>query len=326
MELTTTPDKIVATPAPQSAPAGPTLLAKPAGGRKPLTLVLPSLKDPRVTMALALTLWTVLGQKVYYFNRNPLQLGLALGIACALDVVLTAILARQIALPLSAYLTALSIGLLIESNDLRIFITAPIWGVLSKYLIKYRGQHFFNPSNFAIVATLVLSHGLATVAPGSQWGADYRVSLAILAIGMMMMIRVNRLDLAVSWLVGYMFMAFVRMALGQGGVVFALGPMTGAEFALFTFSMLPDPKATPNTRKGRIGWGLSIAIMDGLLRYYEVRFSMFYALFAHTAILPVMRWIASRKPAEEREPWRVLRIPLEPAAQPALADSPAPLG
>jgi Na+-transporting NADH:ubiquinone oxidoreductase subunit NqrB len=313
MELISAPESIGAVPAPGPACPTPALTKKPAG-KGPLTLVLPSLKDPRVTMAFALTLWTVLGQEVYYFNRNPLQLGLALGIACTLDVILGAVLYRQIALPLSAYLTALSIGLLIESNDLRIFIAAPIWGVLSKYLITYRKQHFFNPSNFAIVATLLLSHGLATVTPGSQWGADYRVSVAILCIGMMMMVRVKRWELAVAWVTGYVFMAFVRMALGQGGVVFALGPMTGAEFALFTFSMLPDPKASPSTRRGRIWWGLSIAIMDGIMRYYEIRFSMFYALFAHTAILPIMRWAASRKPAEEKEPWRLLRIPLKPAA------------
>lgn len=287
--------------------------------RPPLKFVRPTVKDPRLTMAFALTLWTVLGQKVYYFNRDPLQLGLSLGIACALELIVTAITTRKIVLPLSAYLTALSIGLLIESIDWRVFVVAPLWGMMSKFLLRYRGKHFFNPSNFAIVAVLVLAHGEATVAPGSQWGADYRISLAILAIGTVMMIRVNRFTLAMAWLGGYVFMSIVRMALGQGGVIFALGPMTGAEFALFTFSMLPDPKASPDSRRTQLWWGLSIALMDGILRYQEIRFSMFYALFFHTALLPVMRWWQQRAAKAAASAWDAL--PLAPSAvvEPAVA-------
>jgi hypothetical protein len=104
-------------------------------------------------------------------------------------------------------------------------------------------------------------------------------------------------------------MSLLRMALGQGGLVFALGPMTGAEFALFTFSMLPDPKTCPPTRAGRIGWGLSIAVMDGVLRYLEIRYSMFYALFVHCAMLPLIRALAARTGFQETEVWRTLKIP-----------------
>lgn len=257
-------------------------------------------------MSVALTLWTVLGQTTFYFNRNPQQLGLAVGIACGLDMILAAIILRQWILPLSAYQTALSIGLLLESNDWRVFVVAPAWGILSKYLIRNSRQHFFNPSNFALVTALLFLHGSASIAPGSQWGADYRVSMVIIVIGMMMMIRVRRVELTLAWTIGYVVMGMLRMAAGQGGAVFAFGPMTGAEFALFTFAMLPDPKASPPTRRGRIMWGFSIALLDGVLRYLEVRYSMFYALFAHTAILPIMHWVAARGGGREADPWRLI--------------------
>lgn len=280
----------------------------PATSSKPrLTLVAPSLKDPRIMIAAALTLWTLLGQTAYYFNRDLRDLVAAIGTACALDLVLGAILFRQLALPLSAYITGLSIAILMESNDWRVYVVAATWGILSKYLLRDSKRHFFNPSNFAIVMTLWFCHGIASVAPGSQWGADYRIALVILGLGLMMMRRVNRLDLAFAWLGGYAFMGLVRMALGQGGLVFVLGPMTGAEFALFTFSMMPDPKASPPTRRGRIAWGISIAVMDGILRYFEIRYSMFYALFVHTAMLPIMHWLAARAGLEEATPWRILQ-------------------
>lgn len=280
-----------------------------AENKRQWTFVVPSLKDPRWTLAAALTLWTVLGQTAYYFNRDLLQLSLAAGSACLLDLILMAVVARQVAVPLSAYITAMSVAILVESYDWRVYVVAPAWGILSKYLLRDRTRHFFNPSNFSIVMAVVFGHGIASVAPGSQWGADYRVAFLIIGLGLMMMRRVKRLDLTLAWMGGFVFMGLVRMALGQGGLVFALGTMTGAEFALFTFSMLPDPKTSPPNRAGRIAWGLSIAIMDGVLRYLEVRYSMFYALFAHCALLPVIRAVAARSGVQETEMWRTLEIP-----------------
>jgi len=215
---------------------------------------------------------------------------------------------RELALPLSAYITALSVGLLLESYDWRVYVVVPAWSILSKYLLRDSTRHFFNPSNFGIVMALLFSHGIASVAPGSQWGADYRVAFAILCLGLLMMTRLKRLDLALAWIGGFVVMSLLRMALGQGGLVFALGPMTGAEFALFTFSMLPDPKTSPPTRRGRIGWGLSIAVLDGVLRYFEIRYSMFYALFIHCALLPLMRGMATKAGFQEKEVWRILKI------------------
>ncbi len=278
-------------------------------------------------IAAALTLWTTLGQTTYYFNRDPVDLAAALVTACVLDFILSLIVLRQVSLPLSAYITGLSIAILLESNDWRIYAVASVWGVLSKYLLRDSRRHFFNPSNFAIVMILLFSHGAATVAPGSQWGADYRVAAVIIALGLMMMRRVNRLDLALAWMGGYVFLGLVRMALGQGGLIFALGPMTGAEFALFTFSMMPDPKASPPTRRGRIVWGLSIALLDGMLRYLEIRYSMFYALFLHTALLPLVHHVAERAGIRESSPWRVLEYSLTPraadATSAALTEKPA---
>jgi Na+-translocating ferredoxin:NAD+ oxidoreductase RnfD subunit len=115
--------------------------------------------------------------------------------------------------------------------------------------------------------------------------------------------------LVLAWLGGFVLMGLVRMALGQGGLVFALGPITGAEFALFTFSMLPDPKTSPPTRAGRLAWGLSIAVLDGVMRLLEVRYSMFYSLFIHCAMLPLIRAVALRSGFQEKEVWRNLKIP-----------------
>jgi Na+-transporting NADH:ubiquinone oxidoreductase subunit NqrB len=288
---------------------------------------MPTWRDPRVTLALALTTWTVFGQTFLYFNRNPFQIGLAVVTGCGLDVLVTWLLSRQLVVPLSGYITSLSLGILLASADSRVFPIAAAWAVLSKHLLRAGDRHFFNPSNFGIVASVVLMHGVATVAPGSQWGGDYRVAVLVLVLGLMMMRRVGRLDLVLAWLGGYTVMGLLRVALGQGGLVFALGPMTGAEFTLFTFSMLPDPKTNPPTRGMRIGWGLVIAAIDGVLRLLEVRYSMFYALFGLCATLPVLRWIAEARGIHESDPWRqAVRVLGGRGSAPAPLEALAPAG
>lgn len=281
-----------------------------ASGDAPATrMVFPTLRDPRVTLCVFLTAYTVLGQTVLYFNRDVSQLVLSVVTCCVADMIFAWIFTRVLLFPISAYITGLSLGLLLESYDIRVFVLASFWGIASKYFLRDRQGHLFNPSNFSVVAALVLAHGLATVAPGSQWGGNAWIPIVILVLGTTMMHRVNRLDLVGTWLGGYVVMALARVALGQGGIVFGLGPMLSGEFALFTFSMMPDPKTSPNTRKGRILWGAGIAVTDGILRYLEFRYSMFFALFAFCAALPLFR-TAFGGSRFEAEPWKTVERPI----------------
>ena len=292
---------------------------------QPLRLVVPTLRDPRLMLALGLTTWTVLGQTFLYFNRNVFQLVIAVAVGCLADMLFALILKREILVPISATITTLSVGILLASNDWRVFAVAAVWGISSKYLLRSGDRHFFNPSNFAIVGAVVLLHDVATVAAGSQWGGDFRVAILIMALGLLMMKRVGRLDLVLAWLLGYVVMSLIRVALGQGGLVFALGPMTGAEFALFTFSMIPDPKTNPPTRDARIVWGLLIAVLDGVLRLFEVRYSMFYALFTFCALLPLFRLAARARGLDEADPWKTAVLVLRGAPR-SSAPAPSHLG
>src|SRR4029079_12920349 len=111
---------------PESAPAPP---------RREVKLVLPRLRDPRVTLALFLTVYTVLGQTVLYFNRDVKQILLAVGSACLAEMGFAYVLSRVVLFPISAYITGLGLGLLLESYDWRIYVIAPIWGIASNHFI-----------------------------------------------------------------------------------------------------------------------------------------------------------------------------------------------
>ena len=79
---------------------------------RPYRIVAPKLKDPRVTLAAALTTWTLFGQTFLYFDIRLEQILLAVGTACVVDMLLAFLLLRQILVPISAYITGLSVAIL----------------------------------------------------------------------------------------------------------------------------------------------------------------------------------------------------------------------
>ena len=218
--------------------------AAAAGGRRLLAI------DNRFLPPLLITSILLAAHLSFGILESYERTALAIATAIGAERVMGRITYGKWPHPASAYITGISVGILIRSPAFWPFALVSAVSITSKYVIRWKGRHLWNPSNFAIVMVLLFSHGSASVAPGSQWGADYRIALVILGLGLLMMRRVNRLDLALAWLCGYIFMGLLRMAAGQGGLVFVLGPITGAEFALFTFSMMPDPKASPPTRHG----------------------------------------------------------------------------
>jgi len=59
-----------------------------AAARPAAKFVLPRWRDPRVTLSVFLTMYTLLGQTVLYFNRDPKQLALCIATCCAAEMVL----------------------------------------------------------------------------------------------------------------------------------------------------------------------------------------------------------------------------------------------
>ena len=131
----------------------------------------PRLGDPRITLAVALTTWTVFGQTFLYFNRDLGQILTALGVACLADMLLALVLLRQVLVPISAYITGLSIGILLARATT---------GACS----RWRRCGGSRPSTSCAAATATSStrrtsassprsrllHGVATVAPGLAMG------------------------------------------------------------------------------------------------------------------------------------------------------------
>ena len=70
--------------------------------------------------------------------------------------------------PRSALISALSLCLLLRTDDLAVAALGAIVAIASKFLIRVGKKHVFNPTNGGLVAMLLLTPA-AWVSPG-QWG------------------------------------------------------------------------------------------------------------------------------------------------------------
>src|SRR5262245_13902186 len=70
--------------------------------------------------------------------------------------------------PRSAWISGLSLCLLLRTNHLVLAVLATIITIASKFVIRVNGKHVFNPTNFGIAAMILMTERV-WVSPG-QWG------------------------------------------------------------------------------------------------------------------------------------------------------------
>jgi len=220
------------------------------------------------------------------FNRSPLQMLLTVVAGCALDMFLHYVLReRALLVPLSAYISALSIAILLNYAHDDFLLCFPIFLTIgSKYLFTIDGKHHFNPSLFGVAGTLLVAGRLISAAPAYQWGGSWAMSAFIVSAALALFVfRVGRGWLIVSFLFFYALQTALRAWIMRAHLppeMLFLGTLTSPPFYLFTFFMLTDPKTSPATPRAQIGVAFAIALVDLVLHRVGSVFTFFYAAFA----------------------------------------------
>ncbi len=241
-------------------------------------LRLPTWKDPRFYMVCTLVLFVLLAQYYLGFSQTRAQIWAGLLTCVLLDFTFTYATSRKIIAPLSGLISGLSLALLLDSGPRVLpFVLVGALSISSKYVVKYRGKHFFNPTNFGLAIVLLL--GMASITPGYQWGGGTTALWIALSMGGMILFRVRRLALIFSFIGFFMLSALLRYLLFHESFILAFGLMTGAPFQLFTFFMLPDPRTTPAQTGSQIGFALAVVATDLILRLIRVPNTLFLSLF-----------------------------------------------
>ena len=105
--------------------------------------------------------------------------------------------------PASAYITGISVGILIRSPFFWPYVLTSLISIASKYVLRLKGRHLWNPSNFGVSAVLFLAP--ATVSLLSiQWGNTLWPMVVIWVLGSVIVWRVGRLHISATYVASFL--------------------------------------------------------------------------------------------------------------------------
>ncbi len=259
--------------------------------------------DPRYLIAFLITLVMVAAQLRYHMLGSYDRLVLALGVCVATEALLSWFERGKVVNLLSAYISGISLTLLIkpQGGALWPFALGGFLAISSKYVLRYRDNHLWNPTNFAVAALLLLAPDRVSVL-SHQFGNDLTTNLVIWTFGLIIAARVGVLHITLTYVASFLLLNSVRaLALGQP-VLPEIAPITGPMYQLFVFFMITDPRTVVRGRRRQIVVAVLIAVMETLIRFASDKgwplataFNVAPAFLALALVGPVAKWLDLRR-------------------------------
>ena len=223
--------------------------------------------DPRYPVSFLITLILVLGEARYGILGGYDRLVAALGVSTATELVLSRWLRGRVANVQSAYITGISLALLIKppAHLLWPFALGGFLAIASKYVLQFRGRHLWNPSNFAISLLVVVAPASVAVL-SQQWGNDLATNAVIWCFGLLIASRVRMLHVTLAYVACFVALAGMRSMITGGPLLAEIAPLTGPMYQLFVFFMITDPKTTVGSVRGRVVVAAAVALVEAGIR------------------------------------------------------------
>lgn len=212
---------------------------------------------------------------------------------------------------LSALVTCLGTSILVRADSLWVHPLLAALAMSSKFVIRYRGKHLYNPANLAVILAIAAVPG-AWASPG-QWGSDVLIGLWFVALGITVTTSAKRFDIAWMFLACYVGLLVLRLLLlGQSETVL-LHQLGSGALLLFTFFMISDPMTTPNRRFMRFFYAALVALLAFAWQF--VLFQPNGLLWSLFILTPLVPFLDRLMPAPKHQ-WRppAVAVPAPPAA------------
>ena len=267
----------------------------------------PLQRDPRTYQIFALSTLVVVAITVF-----DIQIAAANAIAIITSaLILQRLFAEDLSEALkqapSALISALSLCLLLRTNDIPIAILAALIAIGSKRVLSSNGQHLFNPTAFSLVVVTLLFDN-AWISPG-QWGQNLYLLILITGVGVMVSGKATRMDISLALLTSYAALCFIRAAYLGDPIAIPLHQLSYGALLIFAFFMVSDPRTTPRSRMGRVifaGVVASVAACIGFVFYQPNGLIYSLVICAPLVILinkylpgSQYRWPSFRKPTPD---------------------------
>lgn len=244
--------------------------------------------DPRLYQILVLASLLVYGVARLDLEVKPGLAALLLATALLTQYACTRIWRLPSFDPKSALISGLSLCLLLRTNSWKLALAAAVITIAGKFLVRWRGKHLFNPTNFGIVALMLATGGQVWVSPG-QWGSAALFAFLVACLGGLVVNRATRSDVTYAFLAFYLALVFGRaLWLGQLMAI-PLHQLSSGAFLIFTFFMISDPKTTPDSRAGRVLFALLVALGAAFVHFVLYRPNgLILSLFFLSPVVPLI--------------------------------------
>src|SRR5689334_3627832 len=255
--------------------------------------------DNRYIAPLFITFILVVGHLFYGILESYERTALAIVCALITELVLGRIFFGKWLNLSSAYISGISVGILLRSPALWPFALCSVLSIMSKYVLRVKGRHLWNPSNFGICVLLFLAP--ETVAALTiQWGNFIWPLLIIWTLGSVIIWRAKRIHISLTYVLSFFVLAFVRSWITGDPWRSEISPITGPMYQLFVFFMITDPKTTVKSKKWQCVVVFFVAFVEMLLRLNHVVYAPLYALFlVGPAAMLIELWFHTKAQRED---------------------------
>ena len=239
-------------------------------------------RDPRVLQIVSLGSFLGFGLFALNWNSNPGTYAATLIAALLTQSLFIGILKMPWASMKSGLITGLGLCLLLHSSAWYWAAFAAVLAIGSKFLISYKKHHFFNPANFGIIASIILT-GETWISPG-QWGSQWLLAAVFGSAALIVLFTVSRLETGLTFLLVYACLIFSRKVLYLGWEIDTVfHALSNGSLLLFAFFMITDPKTIPNNKIARVIWAALIAAISFYLtEFHYVQAASIWVLFFFT--------------------------------------------
>jgi hypothetical protein len=179
----------------------------------------------------------------------------------------------------SAYISGISLGILVRSPALWPFVLCALFSILSKYVLRIGSRHLWNPTNYGV--SMILWLAPQYVAPLSfEAGNAVWAVLVIWILGGMIMYRLGLFHVPLSFVLAFIPLAFFRSWVTGDSWQAELAPITFPIFQLYIFFMITDPKTITHAKWSQCLVAVLTAMMETVLRLlFKDVHSLLHALF-----------------------------------------------
>lgn len=256
--------------------------------------------DQRYVAPLFITVILLIAHFSYGALKSPWHTGTAIAVSILAEMILGKIHFGKIPNLASAYVSGISVGILVRTEALWPFAFVALISVMSKYVLRVQGRHIWNPSNFGIAAALIVAHDyMATLGPEFDNKIVPFVIVAIL--GSIIVGRLHRLHISATYAVSFVFFAWIRSLINGHPFLAEVAPITGPMYMLFTFFMVTDPKTTVKGRNAQMLVVFLVAAAECVLRLMENIHAPYFALFTVGPIANLVEIWWTKRSAREQQ-------------------------